>query len=157
MNIDDTGHSHFAWFGGKILLKGTIRSLLSTLSSRLHCLCKEMGSLKYRLLLLSSCAMSNRQRHWGTPSAALRPARGQREAQDMVTVKILRFFSSHRVREQKKKKKSQVAFHFYFYFSVKKAPLLPWKRKAAHLWLLQAFPKKSAMKCWTAGLLLGTS
>lgn len=121
MNIDDTGHSHFAWFGGKILLKGTIRSLLSTLSSRLHCLCKEMGSLKNRLLLLSSRAMSNRQRHWGTPSAALRPTRGQREAQDTVSVKILRFFSSHRVREQKKKKKSlKLHFIFIFIFQLKR-------------------------------------
>lgn len=63
MNIDDIGRSHFAWFGRKILLKGTIRSLLSVLSSRLHCLCTEMRSLKYGLYLMYSSMMSNKQRH----------------------------------------------------------------------------------------------
>lgn len=62
-NIDDIGHSHFACFGRKILLKGTIRSLLSVLSSRQDCLCAEMRSLKYRLCFMSSPVMSNRQRH----------------------------------------------------------------------------------------------
>lgn len=73
----------------------------------------------------------------------------------MVSVKVLRFFSSHRATE---KGKILSCFTFlFFFFPVKKAPLLPQKRKAARLWLLQAFPKKSAMKCLTAGLLLGTS
>lgn len=132
-----------------------IRSLLSVLSSRLHCLCKEMRSLKYGLLPRVALRWVIAR---DAPPAALRPARWQREAQNTVSVKILRFFSSHRARELKLLLFYFIYFVlFYFIFEVKRAPLLPQKRKAAHLWLLQAFPKKSAMKCWTAGLLLRTS
>jgi len=139
MNIDDIGHTHFSWFGRKILLKGTIRSLLSVLSSRLCCLCKEMQSLKYGLCLMYSPAVSNRQRHsFCCSQTGERAERGSKHGgrEDFEILQLM----------QGKEARKGLELLFFFFFLVKKARLLPQKRKTDHLWLLQACPKKSAMK-----------
>lgn len=116
MNIHDIGHSHFPWFGRKIFLKGTIRSLLSVLSSRLHCLCKEMRSLKYGLRLMYSPAMSNRQRHSLCCSETCETAEKGSKYREHEDFEILQFTQGKGARK---------SLELHFFFSVKKAPLLP--------------------------------
>lgn len=96
---------------------------------------------------MCSPAMSNGQRHSPCSSETCKMAERGSEYSECEDFEILL------LTQGKGARKCLKSLLFFFFLKVKKAPLLPQKRKAAHLWLLQAFPKKSAMKCWTAGLL----
>lgn len=91
--------------------------------------------------------MSNRQRHSLCCSETCERAERCSKRGEGENFEILQFIEG----EDTHTKQPQVAFLSFFpSFSLR---LLPWKTRAAHLWLLHAFPKSSAMKCWTAELL----